>query len=110
MKAFQSIQPFASVYLCATPAHFTRAQRVLNAIFSLIIIGSMTFDLVASILYLTQFFKTDLDGALTAASQTSGLSCSVYSMIALFLNRNKVTALIDECQTIYDTGTLHIYI
>lgn len=83
----------------------TKMQKVAYTLFSLINLVLIFIQIAASAVFAIEFLFIDLERALYATSQVLIYSPILYMLLATLLLRSRITALIEEVTTIFNSST-----
>lgn len=90
-------------WLCVCPADDSISPREKLSYILLTVTTFLiaTFILFGSIAYLSTVIRIDLEKSLTSLAQISALSIVTYIFVAMFLLRNKISAIFTKLSEIY---------
>lgn len=95
------------MWLCIVPSNnFSTREKVLSIGLSFTVGVMILAQLVASAMFVLEFYSTNLESSLYAVYQFSAWMPILYIFVIALLLRHKITAVLCEISNIYDTSNL----
>lgn len=85
-------------------------QKFANALFSLINLVLTVIQITASVVFAVEFLMVDLERTLMAMAQILSWTPLMYMLLVTLLLRRKITELIEEVTTIFNSSMYFLYV